>query len=72
MTIKQKNCTIEFVKPEVCTVFLQGAKIEDIEISQVGNDVCIENTSNKFPCQKIKKKEKGFSKNTVRKFWDEK
>ncbi len=39
---KTGSCRKVFIPSDICTVYVQNAKEEDIEISQVGDDVCVE------------------------------
>ena len=55
-TLKHKSCVKCFVPKGTCTTYLQGAKVDDIEISQVGADVCVENISSDMKCQMGEKK----------------
>ena len=47
------SCKKVYIPKGYCTVFFQEANKEDIYVSQVGDDVCIENTSDELACQNI-------------------
>ena len=49
-------CKKIFIPKKFCTIILQNVKQDDIEISQLGDDVCIENIGKDMPCQKNKRK----------------
>ena len=56
------SCKKVYIPKGYCTVYLQNQakdnKIDNIQISENGDDVCIENISSDLPCQKVIKKKK--------------
>jgi len=50
------KCMKVFIPRKYCTVYLQNASNDYVEVSTLGSDVCIENLSGDFPCQKTLKK----------------
>ena len=50
------KCKKVFIPKGYCTIYLQNQakdnKMDNIQISNLGDDVCIQNISNDLPCQK--------------------
>ena len=53
---KTGSCKKVFIPRGYCTVYLEGQakdnKIDNIQVSNLGDDVCIENISDDLLCQK--------------------
>ena len=54
--IKNK-CKQVYIEKGHCTIYLRNTKLEDIEVSQDGDDVCIEILKPDLECQKVSKGE---------------
>lgn len=62
LVLENGACKMVFIPKEYCLIYLQNQAKDHIEISKVGDDVCIENLSQDLPCQKIKQTKKGVKK----------
>jgi len=49
---KTGNCKKVYIPKGYCTVYFQDSNEDDFYVSQVGADVCIENTNSELDCQK--------------------
>lgn len=49
---KNGSCKKVYIPKEYCTIYLIGQVDSHIEMSKVGNDLCIENLSKEMKCQR--------------------
>jgi len=55
LIITKGKCKQVFIPKGYCTIYLQNQSKDHIEISNVGDDVCVENLSKDMKCQKVLK-----------------